>query len=289
MAMLDNILYVARLGSMSIEMYDGNDNFKRSERPILIFPMAEKIKVESVLLYAASTPSKRYPESSGIQDIACNDRTKRLFVSDWQNRCIHQVNPMRREIHQSWIVDAGKPWGISVTSVGDVLVCCPDSGRLCIYSDDGELLRHVDLKFAEDGPWYGLLLDNDNYVVCYGKQHERDYVGIADSGGNFVRVHSRPSNLNPSYLALFPNKKINRVLVTGSGYNDVVMLEQSPNGLQVRDLLRADDGLSTPVRLHYNELSGILFVGLSDGCILIYQMLHIGEQSKSSHRGSSVM
>lgn len=287
MAMLDNILYVARLGSMSIEMYDGNDNFKRSEKSILILPIAEKIKIESVSLFATSTPSKICPESSGIQDIACKNQTKRLFVSDWQNRCIHRVNPMRREIMQSWVVGASKPWGISVTSTGDVLVSCPDSGRLCVYSDDGELLKFVDLKLVEDGPWYGLRLDDDNYVVCYGKQHERDNVGIVDSGGNFVRVHSRPSNFSPSYLALFPSKKINRVLVAGNGYNDVMMVEQSSNGFQVRDLLCADDGIRTPVRLHYNEISGILFVGLSDGYILIYQMLNTGEQSEWSYRGSS--
>lgn len=268
MATFDSVLFVVRFGSAMVEIYDGREKFKRSKKTISInTPPEHKDK----LRFHRRKRTDKIRSSSGIQDIASCHLNRCLYVSDWQNRCVHCVNPVKREVVRCWTVEAGEPWGLSVTQDGTVVVSVGDSGELCEYSGEGKLLRTVALRMVEDGPWHGFPSGNDAWVFCHGERYGAGgFVSVADLEGNyFGGGRDRELHMHgPSHLALLPDS---RVLVAESERNRVVVLEQSLLG-PVREILNPDDGVTMPVRLHYCRLSHLLFVGLQNGSILIYQM-----------------
>lgn len=268
MAMMDGILYVVRLGSILVEMYDGKENFRRSKRTISLTPKDKKSKMRFLPTFT-STQRRKVPVSSGIQDIACCHRSKRLYASDWQNRRVHCVSPRKREVVCSWPVEAGDPWGISVTSNGNIVVSCGSSGQLCEYTSDGNLLRTVSLRKVEDGPWHALLFGTDLWIFCHGGRYDEEgFVSVADMDGGYVDGYSKVVMKGPSHLALLPD---NRIMVAECDRNRVVMLEPSLRG-PVRDILNADHGITMPVRLHYCSASRQLIVGLHNGSVFIYDI-----------------
>lgn len=278
MALLNGWLYVVRFGSTHVEVYEARDEFKRSKKTITVASPGQREKFG--LLHRLKSRPKKEHVSSGIQDIVSCNRNKRLYLSDWQNMCVHCIDPVRKEVTRNWSVESGAPWGISVTSQGNVIVSCGDSGQLCEYSAEGLFLRTVELKMADEGPWHGLQLSGvDSWVVCHGGRYVDDgFVCVVDSEGNYVSGYQEINLKGPSHLAVLSS---NHVLVAESTRNRIVLLHPSLRG-PVREILCPDDGIVMPVRIHLCESSGTLVVGLVDGTVLVYQIMNAGNEQSTA-------
>lgn len=273
LAMMDNILYVARFGSKWIEKYrhNGERDFKMSKKPILLTQPGVKTGggILGMINYYKSAADSSLV--SRIQDMACCLATRRLFVCDEYANCVWCVDAGKGKVVGNWSVGDEEPHGISVTSSGEVVVIFGDSGNLGVYSSDGTHKRTVFLSMVEDGPWHAVVLDTGSFVITHGPHYIGPaYVSVVEPEGRYTE--NLANIQSPSHLTLLPN---NYVLVAESANNCVVMFDQTLSDDRKREILNQDDGVVSPARLLYCEDSGQLIVGLFDGSILIYRIANV--------------
>lgn len=259
MVTMDNILYVVHSGALY--MYVGSNGFNLSVIPS---PDRRVKRFIRRLLNAVHLAKSRV--RSGLHDIACFQPLGLLYVTDRHKGCVHCVQPhtCTSKLVCRWNIATGDPSRIFVTSDGNVLIVCPDSGQLFVYSGDGHLLSTVSIKIVHNCPWQRLRDDPNLLIFC---DDRAGYVFFADRNRNFFGGYSKVRDSGHSHLAVLPD---GRILVALKDENRIVLLAPFEGGGQTQEILNSCDGIKMPVRLHYCKFSGELIVGQADGSILIY-------------------
>jgi len=195
-------------------------------------------------------------------DITSCERRKCLYLSDHDNSCIHRYE-LASSATSKWSV-AGKPFCLSVTPSGNLLITCREPNKLVeLSADGGESVREIALQADIVDPEHSVQLTTGQMIVCHGYS--------SSSGGNLHRVcvvgddgkvtrsygGERGSDVGqlsyPCHLAV--DKDSQFIFVADWGNGRVVLL--SPTLEFVRYVI---EGMLYPLRIYFHQATRRLFV-----------------------------
>jgi len=208
----------------------------------------------------------------------CNDndmtscvRHKCLYMSDFDNSCIHRYDLSSSDIMQ-WQVP-GSPCGLSVTPSCNLLVTCrgEPSKLVELSADSGQCVREITLQSDIVRPWHSVQLTTDQYVVChYGGFDILRRVCLVGDDGKVTRSYGGQHDsdvgqqllYSPSHLAV--DKDSQFIFVADCDTDRVVLL--SPTLEFVRYVT---EKLSSPHGLYLDQPTRRLFVGQRKDIVVI--------------------
>jgi len=195
-------------------------------------------------------------------------RHKCLYMSDPDNSCIHRYE-LASSATSKWSVP-GKPFGLSVTPSGNLLVTCWGPNKPVELSvDSGESVREIALQSDIECPYHSVQLTTGPFVVCHSDDLHRVCVVGDDGkvtrsyGGQYGSVVGQLKY--PRHLAV--DKDSQFIFVADTGNNRVLLL--SPTLEFVRYVI---DGLSGPHRLYVHQSTRRLFVGQQCRRVIVIQL-----------------
>jgi len=106
-------------------------------------------------------------------DLASCERAACLYIADRGTDVVHKVD--RHGEASQWPV-GDKPRGISVTAEGHLLVTCFVRRQLRMFTDDGLLIRDLDLPEDVTCPWHAIQLPGqDHFLVFHASTTDAGY------------------------------------------------------------------------------------------------------------------
>ena len=206
-----------------------------------------------------------------LNDMTSCVRHKCLYMSDYNNNCIHRYDLRRRAIMQ-WQVSRS-PVGLSVTPSCNLLVTCHEPSKLVeLSADSGQCVREITLQSDIMNPCHGVQLTTGQYVVCHSDSGDRLHrVCLVGDDGKVTRSYGGQHDsdvgqlYSPSHLAV--DKDSQFIFVVDWGNDRVVLL--SPTLEFVRHVV---EELSRPRRLYLHQATQRLFVGHSHDDVAVIQL-----------------
>jgi len=206
-----------------------------------------------------------------LNDMTSCVRYKCLYMSDFDNSCIHRYDLSSSDIIQ-WKVP-GSPCGLSVTPSCNLLVTCREPRKLVeLSADSGQCVREITLQSDIMCPRHYVQLTTGQYVVCHGFCDEGLHrVCLVGDDGKVTRSYggqcgSDVGQLNtPRHLAV--DKDSQCIFVADRINHRVVLL--SPTLEFVRYV---NEKLSWPSRLYLDQSTRRLFVDQLSGDIVVIQL-----------------
>jgi len=199
-------------------------------------------------------------------------RHKCLYMSDdnYSDSCIHRYQLASSAISK-WAVPY-KPFCLSVTPSGDLLVTCPWANKLVeLSADNGQCVRQIALQADIESPWHGVQLTTGQFVVCHGDSSSDFHrVCVVGDDGSITCSYggqrgSDVGQLNyPRHLAV---DKDSQFIFAVDECNDKVML-LSPTLEFVRNVT---GGLSGAWRLYFDHTTRCLFLSGWYGGVTVIQ------------------
>ena len=218
--------------------------------------------------------------------VACN-RSKRLYVMDYKGSDEPKtlfVLKSNGKLYKK--IKTGPDYGrLSITEHSNVILAVFWTGKLNMYSADGQLVIEIKLSADVVHPRHAIRLTNGDFVVSYGYFDEEVHgVCVVDTNGEVKKSYggkrgSAAGEMNiPNYLAI---DKEGFVFVADRKNNRVLLL--SPDLKFEREILsKTTYSLQDTPRVFLDEPSSRLMVVhsyfdsakayCSDGHILIYNM-----------------
>ena len=205
-------------------------------------------------------------------------RHKRLYMSDYESRCIHRYDLAGRakgvlkklsNITTKWAVP-GNLYGLSITPSCNLLVTCQQPNKLVeLNADSGQCVREIALQSDIEYPCHGVQLTTGQYIVCHSGSLKLCAVDgdggvISSDSGQCGRVADQ---LNcPIHITVDEHSQFVFVADCGTE-NRVVMLR--PTLQSVRYI---SHGLSRPRRLYLHDATRRLYVGQLGGDVVVIQL-----------------
>jgi len=233
---------------------------------VLLRQDVDQVAVYSIndyqLLRRLSVPGLK-PSISSDYDITSCVRYKCLYMSDFDNSCIHRYDLRSSDIIK-WRVP-GSPGGLSVTPSCNLLVTCREHRKLVeLSADSGQCVREITLQADIVKPRHSVQLTTGQYVVCHGMYDDRLHrVCLVGDDGKVTRSYgglggSDVGQLNcPSHLAV--DKDSQFIFVADRSNHRVVLL--SPALEFVRYVSQKLSQPTEPSRLYLDQATRRLFVG----------------------------
>jgi len=234
---LDNCVYAVRTLEADVEVYD-----------------AKTMAIQQRLHVA-----KRLD----VSGIAACPRFKCLYVGDWNISSIYRLDLSRSTAKKKWSVGR-TPEGLSVNSVGNLLVSCMDDNKLQEYTTLGDLVREIRLQEDVTSPWHGIQLSNGNYVVS--QYTSPGAVSVVAADGRPLRSFKQASPQSdikvkstkyPVCLAVYKNGDI----LVADRSNDRILVMNSALTRVQEFPISAEVDLRKPYALWLDEENDRLYVG----------------------------
>jgi len=200
-----------------------------------------------------------------VNDLTSCVRHKCLYVSDYDNRCIHRY--VLASTDTTKLSVPGKPRGLSATRSCNLLVTCQRPNKLVeLSADSGQCVREITLQSNIWCPWHGVQLTTGQYVVCYNTWKDTLHrVCIVNDAGRVTHSYDDESGSNVFHLAVDEDSQF--IFVAEWDNHRVVML--SPTLEFVRYI---SEGLSEPQRLYLHHATRRLYVGQWGGKVVVIQL-----------------
>jgi len=236
-----------------------------------------------------------------IKDMTSCVRNKCLYMSDWDNSCIHRyqldsgtLSAKIKHVEVSgtskWSLpepDSPHPLGLSVIpNSGNLLVICQEPNVLVeLSAESGKIVHKIQLGLQPQIEWPhdGVQLTNGQIVVCYGCDRDPEHrsrhgvcvLGKVDDRDNVTTICEVEGGFDQKHLkwprhfavAEDSQSQFTGLFVADESNNTVVLL--SPTLEFVRNVI---EGLSKPCRVYFHTASQRLFVGQLDGGVIIVQL-----------------
>jgi hypothetical protein len=248
---------------------------------VLFYPNEEKITVYDATKFTVqkqlTVAGLGHSTYNGLVPCVANDC---LYVSDYEKNAVHRVALSGDNEVLTWSVPGGKPRGLSLSNVQNLIVACYGDSKIREYETDGNPVREIDLRPAKlPHPWHAVQLTDGQYLISRGKP-VNDVV-LLDEEGRFVdsytlqfrRVMKR--RWNPIFLQAGKNGGF--FLVADHENSDISLFR----GSSLRTFIRSEDDsseteslrpLDRPWTLHLNELTGRLYIGELFGRVLAFDV-----------------
>ena len=236
------------------------------------------------LLRHLSVPGLK-PSNDNDNDMTSCVRHKCLYMSDFDNSCIHRYDLRSRAIIK-WRVP-GSPGGLSVTPSCNLLVTCRgETDKLVeLSADSGQCVREITLQSDIENvvyAWHSVQLTTGQYVVSHGFDDSFFYhlSVVGDDGkvtltGSYQLGSSGERNNCQCHLAV--DKDSQFIFVADFDMGRVELLSPTlefvryviKNIYCVKSFRRL---LILPCRLHLHQPTRRLFVGQFDGDVVVIEL-----------------
>ena len=211
------------------------------------------------------------------QDIAACEQTSHVYVAE-DDKCIWRVSADGADIRHSLPmspVDMFSPFTLSVTSTR-LLVTSRRTNQLMQLDADGNELRRVHLPDYMKPLYHAVESPTGTFIVShYNTQLKQRQVSEVNTGGEVLRqfTGSRLSPLGgpePSHVAVDSHGNI---FVPDCNNRRILLLNAD---LTLRRVIINEHHLHyrQPLRLCYREQSGQLLVGLWQGVVSVFDVVH---------------
>jgi len=205
-------------------------------------------------------------------DITSCVRHKCLYLSDYENRCIHRYE-LASSATSKWSVP-GKPRGLSVTPSGNLLVACYgvyEPHKLVELSVvSGQRVREIALQRDIRRSCHSVQLTTGQFVICQGEQDSPHRVCLVGDDGKVTRSYGlkRGSGVGelkePCHLAV--DKDSQFIFVADHDNARVVLLSPTI------EFVRYIEGPSYPRRLYFHQATRRLFVCQSGRSVIVIRL-----------------
>ena len=240
-ASLGDDVFVMRLGSQQVEVYDAKS--LKHQHDIAVRELGNS--------------------SCGLAVCAHH---KCLYVSDAANDSVHRAELSRGNAATTWSVAgvprglsvAREPKGLSVNEARNVLVACYKARRIQEYTTHGTLVRDICLKAGVTSPFHAVQLSNGHYVVS--QNTSPGAVSVVRGDGQVVH-NCKGEVYYPTSLAV---KRDDLIHVADSANNRILTMDSSLRSIEEL-ALPADVEMHRPSGLCLDESRGRLYVGEYDG------------------------
>jgi len=232
---LGDDVFVARLGSQQVEVYDA-----------VTLTLRRRLTVRGL--------------GEWLSGLAACPNNNCLYASDWDNDHVHRVELSGSNAVKKWSVDSS-PRGLSVNREHNLIVACFGANKLQEYTTHGSLVREICLQAGVTQPYHGIQLSIGDYVVS--QWTSPGVVSVVGVDGQVVRSYgqSQTSDVgqmkNPTSLAVTKNDDI---LVADEDNNRILSINSSFDSIQEL-ALSVDGGIHEPRGLCLDESRGRLYVG----------------------------
>lgn len=261
-ATCNNELFISRSNSIAIETYNSS-TFKQL-KPILL-----SVKLSKFKLWMSTKQKTDLNKPMGLQDITIFTKRSILYAGDWNDSRIYKICLDARDSISSWQVEPGEPSGFSVTREGNVLVSCFNECKIFEYTPDGEFVMVIHFGCSDEGPRQAVQSLNCHLIVIHGNassSRASERVSVIDIYGNIVADTSTVDLPNSSHMLVDSR---GYVLIADRERRRIILANQNLTSHRV--LLTLEHNTQTPTRVHLNKANGHLYVGLTDGSLLIYE------------------
>ena len=147
--------------------------------------------------------ARHFPRFRGATDITGSTRDTCLYVGDEVEKCLFRIGLV--EGCDKWSLENHKPWCVSMTFRGNVLVTLYDVDAIMEFRPDGRCVRQMSLELAGITHAQQTLHPSANQlVVCHATRR----VSLVDSDGTLIHTHGGVSPSTgqplhgPCYLAV---------------------------------------------------------------------------------------
>ena len=189
-------------------------------------------------------------------DITSCTQRKCLYMSDWDNSCIHRCE-LASSATSKWSVP-GKPPGLAITPSGNLLVTCQHPNKLVELSvDSGESVREIALQSDIEYPHDSMQLSPGQLLVCHGYLSTLHRLCIVGDDGKVTRSYSgQGEQLQwPRHFAVDKDSQL--MFVADEKKARVALV--SPSKLEfVRYVI---ESVTMPHRIYFHQATRRLFVG----------------------------
>src|SRR6218665_1235339 len=106
-------------------------------------------------------------EINGQSDIGSSENENCLYVSEFVERCVWKITRETDDTHKiiKWLTTDYKPWRLSVSRDGELLLINDLSPHLMIYGSDAELIRSIPLPGDIHKPWHAVETSIGNFII----------------------------------------------------------------------------------------------------------------------------
>jgi len=183
-----------------------------------------------------------------------------LYASEQDTQAIYKVSPVTNNVVKQWSVN-GRPCGLSVNRVHNLLVACYDTDKVQEFTTDGAIVREIDLQPSGiTNPAHVVQLPDGNLGITHcGSEHGYSVVG---SDGKIVKSAKGPPGNAAGQMNLpfgFAVSK-GKVFIADYGNNRLLLL--NPESMSFEQLPPSFDvGFNVPYCIHFDESAGVMYVG----------------------------
>jgi len=147
----------------------------------------DQVEVYDVITYRLQR-CLTVPDLVGANDMTSCERCRFLYISEHSAMCICRLDVQGAAIR--WAVN-DKPSGLSVNAAHNVLVTCPDVGKIKEFSSRGDIVRELTLPDDVISPWHSIQTRSGQFVVCHGLFTDTVHrvCILSEDGRHVVRWH----------------------------------------------------------------------------------------------------
>jgi len=219
----------------------------------------DQVEVYDVTTYRLHR-RRTVPNAGAFTDMTSCEHNRCVYIGD----CVNGVH--RLDVQGAltrWDVN-DSPVGLSVNAAHNVLVTCPDVGKIKEFSSHGDLLRELTLPGDVIWPLHATQTRSGQFIVCHGRPVHSVCMISAD-GRHIVNSHGgqRGSDTDqynvPHHLAVDDNES---VFVADRGNRRVTLL--SPTLEYVRQAVSRDQLKGEPWHLYLDTRQRLLYVAVNE-------------------------
>lgn len=239
---VDQHLFVIRAWSTNIEVYDSTTYSLLHQLPV--------------------------PRLLDVADMAGCEHYRRLYLTDNKSRAVHTVGTEDMKASGQWAL-ADKPYGISVTEDGHVVISFSETSIVGIFTDDGVLQRQITVDQVANLR-HAVVLDTGQLVICHGILQHQAGVSIVDADGHVLRTLPADDDSQlgwPTHVAVD-----RRGFVYVADYSDKRVLQLESDLTYITDIVGYDDGVRNPRSICMDSARPRLYIAESSGSVLVFGM-----------------
>jgi len=201
----------------------------------------------------------------------------RLYVADSDSRALHVVNlnDAAGQRHVASLSDVtphtggqwslvDKPYGVSVSSSGHLVISFSETSVVAIFSSAGVLQRQIVVDEVLNVR-HAVLVDTGQLVVCHGSLQHHAGVSVIDAQGQIVRTLRAPTDYWPTHLALDQ-----RGFIYVADYSNKRVMQLDSDLTYMSDIVDQQHGLRNPRSICIDPASRRMYVAEAAGNVLVF-------------------
>jgi len=175
------------------------------------------------------------------------------------------------QVSGQWSV-ADKPYGISVSVDGHVIISFSETSTVGVFTHAGVLQRRIAVDPAVVNLRHAVLLATGQLVICHGAVQQRAAVSIVDADGHLVKTLAADDRqlVWPTHVAVDE-----RGFIYASDYSGKRVAQLDRDLAYVADIVGYDDGLRNPRNIGLDSIRRRLYVAQAAGSVIVFGLQNL--------------